>query len=98
MPENKDKKALVELGERIKQAKLNSQGEEERGRSSSAMSVGIDLVAGVASGSFIGYYLDKWLGTLPVFFIICFFLGVAGAFRNILRSAENSDDARKGDD
>lgn len=89
MPENKDNSSLTELGERINQAKLKSLGKEEGEKTPGAMHVSIDLIAGVLGGSFIGFYLDKWLDTLPFFFITCFFLGIAGAVRNIIRTIGN---------
>jgi F0F1-type ATP synthase assembly protein I len=45
----------------------------------------------VIVGSVAGYYIDKWLGTLPIFFIICFFLGVAGSALNIYRSVQRDN-------
>jgi ATP synthase protein I len=96
IPEENDLPSLEELGRKIEKAKQEAaEPEAEKSTSGKALEVGIDLVAGVIGGSFIGYYLDKWLGTKGVFFIICFFLGIAGAVRNILRSikaAEKSDE------
>lgn len=95
MPENNTNPSPKELGERIDKAKkkaLGYDGKEERSVSSpGAMHVSIDLLAGVIGGSFVGYYLDKWLGTLPLFFITCFFLGIAGAVRNIMKSIRNAE-------
>ena len=92
MPENKKLPDLKELGKKIEQAKQESlAGNTEENVGPGAMNVSIDLLAGVLGGSFIGYYLDKWLGTMPVFFITCFFLGIAGAVRNILRSIRNAN-------
>ena len=82
---------LKELGKRIEQAKQESHINDGESAAPGAMNVSIDLLAGVLGGSFVGYYLDKWLGTSPVFFITCFFLGIAGAVRNILRSVRNAD-------
>lgn len=47
--------------------------------------ISIELFSGVLVGSALGYYLDQWLGTLPIFFIVCFFFGVAGGALNIYK-------------
>jgi ATP synthase protein I len=52
-----------------------------------AMRMGLELVAGVGVGSTFGYFIDRWLGTMPLFFIVCFFLGAAAGFRNMIREA-----------
>ena len=52
-----------------------------------ALRVGTDLIAGVAVGTFIGWALDRWLGTQPWLMIVFFMLGVAAGFYNIFRSA-----------
>lgn len=91
---NHEKDALPSLNElqrKIDEAK--PAGKEDRDSDSAsdmsmAMRAGIDLVAGVAAGALIGYALDRWFGTMPLFFIICFFLGAAGGFRNMLRSVQ----------
>ncbi len=91
MPENKELPSLKELGKKIDKAKREINADESESRAPSATNVSIDLLGGVIGGSLAGYYLDKWLGTTPFLFIICFFLGVAGAVRNILRSIRNVD-------
>lgn len=58
-----------------------------------AMRIGAELVSGVGVGSFIGYQLDKWLGTLPWLFILCFFLGTAAGFLTMYRTATRADRA-----
>ena len=53
-----------------------------------AMKMGTEFVAAVFVASFIGFYIDKWLETTPVFIIIFFFIGsVAGIF-NVVRSSK----------
>ena len=47
--------------------------------SSLGISMGLSIVIGIA----IGYYLDKWFRTSPVFFLIFLMLGIVAAFRNI---------------
>ena len=52
-----------------------------------AFRIGAELVAGVAFGGALGFFLDKWLGTSPLLLIVCFFLGTAAGFRNVFRHA-----------
>ncbi|MGK2945175.1 MAG: AtpZ/AtpI family protein [Desulfuromonadales bacterium] len=46
-------------------------------------SIGISMVAASFIGLFIGYYLDKWLGTTPWMTLIWLGVGIASGFRNI---------------
>jgi ATP synthase protein I len=47
-----------------------------------------ELVVGLLMGFGIGYGLDRWLGTIPIFLIIFTMLGFAGGVRAMMRSAE----------
>ena len=49
--------------------------------------IATELVAGIIVGGGVGWGLDKWLGTLPLFMIICLFLGAAAGMMNIWRMA-----------
>ena len=49
--------------------------------------VGIAFVLAVVFGFMIGYFLDRWLGTTPLFIIVFFFLGVAAGIVNVVRTA-----------
>jgi ATP synthase protein I len=53
-----------------------------------ALRISTELVAAVFVATFIGYYLDKWLGTKPVFIIILFIVGVSAGIFNVVRSAK----------
>lgn len=44
-----------------------------------------ELIAGPAGGALIGWLLDRWLGTSPWVLLGLLFLGIAVAFRNIIR-------------
>jgi ATP synthase protein I len=57
----------------------------EQARFAKAMRLGTDLLAGAGVGCAIGYFADSALGTMPVFFILFFFIGFAAGVRNILR-------------
>jgi ATP synthase protein I len=54
-------------------------------------SLGIEMAASVLIGTFIGYWIDKWLGTLPWILIIGFVFGAAAGFRNLYRFISRED-------
>ena len=88
---------LEDLDARLKAArsrqadKRDDKGEDHKtSEIGPALRVGSDLVAGVAVGTFIGWALDRWLGTQPWLMIVFFFLGAAAGFYNIYRSTEQT--------
>src|SRR3546814_297147 len=52
-----------------------------------AIRIGVDLVAGIAVGVFIGWLLDRWLGTTPWLMLVFFLLGSAAGITNVMRTA-----------
>ncbi len=46
-------------------------------------SIGISLVVSILIGLAMGYYLDQWLDTRPVFTLIMLLIGIISGFRNI---------------
>jgi ATP synthase protein I len=51
-----------------------------------------ELIAGIAGGALIGWLADRLLGTSPFGLLVLMFLGIAVAFRNIIRiSAERPE-------
>jgi ATP synthase protein I len=44
-----------------------------------------ELIAGIAGGALIGWLVDRWLETTPWALLVTMFLGIAVAFRNIIR-------------
>ena len=68
-------------------------------------SLGIAMVASSFIGLFIGYYLDKWLGTSPWMTLIWLGFGIASGFRNIFiltrralrEQDQNEEQDREGD-
>ena len=58
-------------------------------------SLGIEMTASVLIGTFIGYWIDKWLGTSPWILIIGFIFGAAAGFRNLYRFIAREDRDKK---
>ena len=52
-----------------------------------AMELPFILVAAIAVGGLIGYFLDSWLHTKPYLMLVFGFLGFFGGLRDILRRA-----------
>ena len=46
-----------------------------------------ELVAGVIVGALIGFALDRWLGTSPLFLVVMFFVGAVAGMMNVWRMA-----------
>jgi ATP synthase protein I len=44
-----------------------------------------ELIACPAGGALVGWVLDRWLGIAPALLLTCMFLGIAVAFRNIIK-------------
>jgi len=61
-------------------------------------SLGISMVAASFIGLFIGYYLDKWLGTSPWMTLIWLGFGIASGFRNIFILTRRALRAQEGDE
>ena len=55
-------------------------------RTAGALStVGLSFVLALVIGFWFGIVLDRWLGTKPLFTIVCFFLGLAAGILNVYR-------------
>lgn len=51
----------------------------------SGLQVGVELVAGLIGGCLLGWVLDRWLATSPLFLIVFFLLGAAAGMLNAMR-------------
>lgn len=63
----------------------------------SGLQAGIEVVAGVGGGVLIGWGLDYWLETGPLFLILFFMLGAAAGVLNawrFLRRMQNAADGQ----
>ncbi|MGE3528382.1 MAG: AtpZ/AtpI family protein [Methyloceanibacter sp.] len=85
---------LDALGEKLEEAQ-NRHGQavpaapqSQGGAFGQALRLGVELVAGVAVGGFIGWGLDRWLGTAPFLMVVFLGLGAAAGIMNVVRTAK----------
>ncbi len=92
---------LDSLGTRIEKAEAEIHGAspafvaQVQRDSNMAWRVLADIISGPVAGLLIGYALDEWLGTSPLFILLCFFLGMAGGFLNAYRTAMRKTEEKK---
>lgn len=73
----------------------NHKGEynhNERRLMSIAGRLGLEIVIGVAVGSGLGYFLDRYFSTKPIFFIIFALFGVLAGVLNVYRFIKEFDE------
>ena len=56
-----------------------------------ALTVNLELVAAVVVGTTMGYILDSWFDTKPLFIISFFIIGVVAGIRNVFRAAKRME-------
>ena len=55
-------------------------------RAAGALStVGLSFVLALGMGFWLGTVIDRWIGTKPLFTIVCFFFGLAAGILNVYR-------------
>lgn len=95
MNEREKKDPLREFGERLDKARAASQAPLSKApdsgpSTSNALAfgwrVGIELVGAIVVAVFIGWAIDKWLGTRPWGMVVFFFLGIAAGMLNVYRA------------
>jgi len=105
--DNRDeRRALDELEARIRAARgPQASGANRAGRDDGAddgsgrgaglglgMRISVELVATLAVGAGIGYMLDAWFGTTPLFMVVFLFLGGAAGVSNVYRVVKGLDE------
>ena len=60
-----------------------------------AFKLGTELVAAVAVGSIIGFILDNWFGTKPLFIILLFLFGSAAGIYNVIKTAKKMQENKE---
>ncbi len=83
--------------------KLSARGSSPRGERrwggralSQGMQAGIDILVGLVGGVLIGFGLDDWFGTRPLFLIVFFVFGSAAGIRNALRDLRRAGSPEAG--
>jgi ATP synthase protein I len=85
MSEFDDLKSKIEL---IKKKYKKDKIQTKNNSIGSAFKISTELVAAVFVAIFIGWYIDKWLGTKPIFLIILLLVGIVAGIFNVVRSAK----------
>jgi ATP synthase protein I len=86
-PEPEDLRAL---GRKIEEARGGERGNGGNGPRSAAgiaARFATELVVAIGFCAGLGWLLDRWLHTTPVFIVIMFVLGAAAGIRNVMRAA-----------
>ena len=87
-----DDQRLAEINQRLD--KLQAQRDEKNQVSRSTFPEGTtaivgrvatELVAGIVVGTFVGWTIDKWLETSPLFLLVLFFMGAIAGMLNVWR-------------
>ncbi len=77
--------------DKIKKSQPTDSKDSSGADMSHAVRLIIDLASGVIMGTGVGYFIDKWLETTPLFMIAGLFFGMVAGVKNMLRSAELID-------
>ena len=90
-------KNLKEISTRLEIAKKKIKKNERKLGSTNAASLGkalkisTELVAAVVVGTTMGYILDSWFGTKPLFIICFFIIGVTAGIMNVIKAAKRME-------
>ena len=99
---------LAALNERLKQ--MRSRAQESVGKRENAephpvltmmwlaFNILSELLGGIACGLAIGWGLDKWLGTRPVFIAVFLIVGCIAAVLNVVRLLRREEAKRREND
>ncbi|MFP6745002.1 MAG: AtpZ/AtpI family protein [Alphaproteobacteria bacterium] len=106
MSERKPPPSLDDLGARLEQARARNEPRRRnnggQGGYGAAFQVAIEMVGSLVVSVGLGWVLDDWLDTGPLFLVICFFLGAAAGglnvYRRALQLAAPADDENDADD
>jgi ATP synthase protein I len=93
MPEVENK--LNDLKSKIEQANIKYQPPKARAPGDNTVRGGkilIDLISGLAVGAFLGYTIDQYFGTTPLFLFLLSIAGMGGGFYNFYKDNMKGND------
>lgn len=84
-----DKEDLQILAEKISESRHRHQPKEAEHANVNMMGLAwrltIEILVGIGVGGFIGWWMDKWFNTAPVFLLIMLVLGMAAGLWGVVR-------------
>jgi ATP synthase protein I len=93
MSEKKNSDDLDKLSKRLANARDQQVEAQHKGKPRGkamgmAYRMSYEMVIAVLVGTYIGWLLDDWFGTKPLFLIVMFFLGMAAGILNVVRTSD----------
>lgn len=94
---------LKTLEDKIKDFQKTTDGKKGRNADSESnnisdgMRAGAELIVPILVAGFIGYHIDTWLETKPLFLIIFLLLGMGSGFFNVYKITQGIDNHGKND-
>jgi ATP synthase protein I len=88
------RRRLDALGDKLSKAQgrqrqaVPAAPQSQGGALGQALRLGVELVAGVAVGGFIGWGLDRLFGTAPFLMVLFLGLGATAGIMNVVRTAK----------
>lgn len=70
----------------------NSQRNEAGGGYARFLSLGFALLAIIGGPTVVGFFVDRWLGTLPLFMLVGLVLGFVASLFYVYRAIRNLND------